>query len=170
MTLGLPRPFWKLGLPTGFLLLGLGAVLRTGLCNCLEMFCAEHPSEARGCASSLRRTECDAEFFPRRLRAGCGRDGAAASHFCGNLSQLGTLSSGTVFGFSIAGGDALPERLSSLLGVLHLFTLLSISVVILCNTTTFLFPGVVLSRNSDFYYVFFFFHHYGMHRRNRTHA
>ena len=106
---------------------------------------------------SLRRTECDAEFFPRRSRAGCGRDGAAASRFCRNLSQLGTSLSGTVFGFSIVGGDALPERLSSLLGVLHLFTPLGISVVILCNTTTFLFPGVVLSRNSDFYYVFFFF-------------
>ena len=71
--------------------------------------------------------------MPNFFGAGCGRDGAAASRFCGNLSQLSTLSSAIVFGFSIAGGDTLPERLSSLLGVLHLFTLLGMSVVILCN-------------------------------------
>ena len=79
------------------------------------------------------QTVAQASTFPRRSRAACGRDGAAASRFGGDVSQLSTLSSGTTFGFSIAAGDALPGRLSSLLGVLHLFTPLGISVVILCN-------------------------------------
>jgi hypothetical protein len=78
-------------------------------------------------------------FFPRRSRAACSRDGAAASRFREDVSQLSTFSSGTTLGFSIAGGDALPGRLSSLLGVLHLFTPLGISVVILCNTPVFFF-------------------------------
>ena len=69
--------------------------------------------------SSLRRMKCDAEFFPRRSRAGCGRDGAAGSRLWGNFSQLSILSSGTAPGFSIAAGDALPGRLSSLLGVVY---------------------------------------------------
>ena len=68
----------------------------------------------------------------------------------GTSLSLANLLSGTALGFSIMGRGMLPGQLSSLLGVLHLFTLLGMSIVILCNTTTFLF----LSHNSDFYYVF----------------
>ena len=78
--------------------------------------------------SSLRRMKCDAEFFPRRSRAGCGRDGAAGSRLWGNFSQLSILSSGTAPGFSIAAGDA-----GAYLLCWGLFTLLGMFVVILCN-------------------------------------
>ena len=81
-------------------------------------------------------------------------DGAAASCLWRNISQLSNLSSGTALSFFIAGRDALPGQLSSFLGVLHLFTLLGMSIVMLCNTTTSLFLSIVLSRNYDFYYVF----------------
>jgi len=95
------------------------------------------------CYHSIRRTECDAEFFPRRSRAGCGRDCAATLRLLGNLSQLGTLSPGTALGFAITAGDALPGCLSSLLEVLHLFTPLGMSVIMLCNILVSEFGAIV---------------------------
>ena len=72
-------------------------------------------------------------FFPGAHEQDAAAMALPARVCGGNLSQLSILLSGTAPGFSIATGDALPGRLSSLLGVLHLFTLLGMSVIILCN-------------------------------------